>query len=381
MILSPLLQSGNDPFPLATGLHLRSGLDPEKLAEVHGNTNKEICNGCGAVYMRAFRCREAKKAHDHRTSRKCCYCRATLSDVIVNFGESLPDRDISKGFSNSESARVALALGSSLTVSPAADMPLAAKVAGAKFAIVNLQRTPLDSRADVVTHASVDAFLGKLCEKLGVGVDDYLFSRPIEVRIVSDEKKHRRKESSPTRTPSSSKGQHSLTFRGALREVEYTAKRSSGSTDGRKAAMKGNDLVRLELRAPESEASDKALSAMLRRATFVPKTTEKQYGTDGADGWAVRVGYQEVVSQQVQVKLSTKLCPPEAGGEGDTTACEFTASLAKGANDVIARDCWEISFRRRHVAWHASRIPLEEGARWRSEVIVPPRNRQTSPFS
>lgn len=53
------------------GLHRKSGIIPENLTEVHGNTNLEVCLKCGKEYMRDFRVRNAQKVHDHNTGRKC----------------------------------------------------------------------------------------------------------------------------------------------------------------------------------------------------------------------------------------------------------------------------------------------------------------------
>ena len=41
------------------GLHRKSGIPFEKLYELHGNTNLEICEKCSKDYMRDFRVREA----------------------------------------------------------------------------------------------------------------------------------------------------------------------------------------------------------------------------------------------------------------------------------------------------------------------------------
>ena len=41
------------------GLHRKSGIKPEFLAELHGNTNLEVCESCGQEYMRDFRVRNA----------------------------------------------------------------------------------------------------------------------------------------------------------------------------------------------------------------------------------------------------------------------------------------------------------------------------------
>lgn len=51
---------------------------------------------------------------------------------------------------------LALCLGTSLQIIPAANLPLRTVKAGGKLAIINLQATPKDKRADVVIHARVD---------------------------------------------------------------------------------------------------------------------------------------------------------------------------------------------------------------------------------
>lgn len=73
------------------GLHRKSGIIPENLTEVHGNTNLEVCLKCGKEYMRDFRVRNAQKVHDHNTGRKCDrpQCRGDLKDTIINFNENL----------------------------------------------------------------------------------------------------------------------------------------------------------------------------------------------------------------------------------------------------------------------------------------------------
>ena len=48
-----------------------------------------------------------------------------------------------------------IVLGSSLTVYPAAGFPEYAKRNGASLAIVNREKTPLDSMADVVVHEQI----------------------------------------------------------------------------------------------------------------------------------------------------------------------------------------------------------------------------------
>ena len=70
------------------------------MAELHGNTNLERCKKCKQDYLRDFRTRNNKNVHDHNTGRICdnSKCKGALLDSIINFGENLPDLELSKGF-------------------------------------------------------------------------------------------------------------------------------------------------------------------------------------------------------------------------------------------------------------------------------------------
>ncbi len=57
-----------------------------------------------------------------------------------------------------------IAMGSTLQVHPAAEIPLTAKRSGARLAIATLSETPLDALADVVVNLRI----GVLMERLGV---------------------------------------------------------------------------------------------------------------------------------------------------------------------------------------------------------------------
>jgi NAD-dependent histone deacetylase SIR2 len=67
------------------GLHRRSGLEPDKIAELHGNTNLEKCNQCKRQYFRDYKCK-GDRYNGHKTGRKC-ECGGDLCDSIIHFGE------------------------------------------------------------------------------------------------------------------------------------------------------------------------------------------------------------------------------------------------------------------------------------------------------
>lgn len=60
-----------------------------------------------------------------RTIRKCDdpECRGELWDSIINFGENLPEKELNDSFDEAEKADLCLAMGSSLRVTPAANIP------------------------------------------------------------------------------------------------------------------------------------------------------------------------------------------------------------------------------------------------------------------
>ena len=164
------------------GLHRRSGINPNQLAEVHGNYNLEICKKCKKEYMRDFRVRTAQKTHDHETGRFCedNNCKGSLIDSIINFGENLTEKILDDAFENSAKSDLCLAMGSSLTVTPAADIPRNTSKVG-RLIIVNLQKTPLDRIAAIKINAFCDTVMQMLMEKLGLEIPEFKLVRRLRI--------------------------------------------------------------------------------------------------------------------------------------------------------------------------------------------------------
>ena len=98
------------------GLHIKSGVPHAKIAELHGNTNKEFCKTCGKVYFRDFYTpRDSNKSSkDHRTGRLCDTCGTVLFDNIINFREMLPDTELNNAEMESKKCDLAIVLGTSM---------------------------------------------------------------------------------------------------------------------------------------------------------------------------------------------------------------------------------------------------------------------------
>jgi NAD-dependent SIR2 family protein deacetylase len=69
-------------------------------------------------------------------------------------------------------------MGSSLTVTPAADIPKEVGLKG-KLIIVNLQKTPLDKHAFFRINALCDDVMKRLAQKLTLKVKDFILHRQI----------------------------------------------------------------------------------------------------------------------------------------------------------------------------------------------------------
>ncbi|KAK0369347.1 NAD-dependent deacetylase sirtuin-7 [Colletotrichum limetticola] len=205
------------------GLHRKSGILPEKISELHGNSNREYCKDCGKEYLRGivppfhhqtliitadthgeqpdFRAVATyeKSIRDHRTGRKCPLCAGTLLDTIINFGEYLPAQPLALARSNARRADLCLALGSSLTVPPACTIPETVGKKkrtktypnGGTLVICNLQSTPLDDLSEELrVWATTDDLMDRVMEKLEIPIPRFVLKRRlvVEVEAVGEER-------------------------------------------------------------------------------------------------------------------------------------------------------------------------------------------------
>ena len=170
------------------GLHRKSGIPAANLAELHGNTNLEVCEQCGREYMRDTRVRTAQSTKEHRTGRKCesTGCNGFLKDTIINFGENLNDAILELGQQNCASADLCLSMGTSLRVSPANTFPQQCAMNGGRLVIINLQSTPLDHLATLVIHAKCDDVMEMLMRKLAYQIPTWQMKKRLEVSLIED---------------------------------------------------------------------------------------------------------------------------------------------------------------------------------------------------
>ena len=129
------------------GLHQRAGLPAERVIELHGTALTASCLSCRDRHSRDEI--QARVAAGEDVPR-CEKCGGILKPDTVSFGQAMPEKETAEAFRRAEACDLCWVIGSSLVVTPAAHVPLAAAQSGARLIILNGSETPLDDRADVV---------------------------------------------------------------------------------------------------------------------------------------------------------------------------------------------------------------------------------------
>ena len=120
------------------GLHLKSGIPTNRIAELHGNSNCEGCAKCGQVYYR----RGHVNQYEHKTwltGNMCTIpgCNGRLRCTTVAFTQSMPDVCLDRAVKKSKICDLSLCMGTSMRVSPACKLPCMNLKGGQKMVIVS----------------------------------------------------------------------------------------------------------------------------------------------------------------------------------------------------------------------------------------------------
>ncbi|HCC46522.1 MAG TPA: NAD-dependent deacetylase [Elusimicrobia bacterium] len=137
------------------GLHRAAGSGPDKLVELHGSGLCAECLDCFAWTSME----EAVAKFNHDGAPPQCACGGWLKPAVIMFGQPLDQETLIKAFRAAENCDLAISVGSTLSVEPAASVPLAAKSAGKPYLTINRGPTAHDSLADL-------KFDGDACEIL-----------------------------------------------------------------------------------------------------------------------------------------------------------------------------------------------------------------------
>lgn len=133
-------------------LHQVSGIAPQDVIELHGNTTYATCLDCAQRYELGP-IRASFEASGEEPPG--CGCGGIIKTATVSFGQAMPEEPMRRAQELAADCDLFLSVGSSLVVWPAAGIPLMAKRNGAKLVIINREPTELDEFADLVVRNDI----------------------------------------------------------------------------------------------------------------------------------------------------------------------------------------------------------------------------------
>ena len=141
------------------GLHQASGVPHDRVIEIHGNATYAKCLACGQRHEfddiePAFR--------ETGEPPNCRICKGVVKSATISFGQAMPEEEMARAGAAARACDLFLAVGSSLVVYPAANLPITARRSGAKLVILNRDPTELDGHADLVLNAEIGPTMGRI---------------------------------------------------------------------------------------------------------------------------------------------------------------------------------------------------------------------------
>lgn len=141
------------------GLHQAAGSSPRLVLELHGTVHEVECLGCGA---RTTMAEALARVAAGEPDPGCRGCGGILKSATVSFGQALDPAVLAAAAEAAGDCDVFLAVGTSLTVHPAAGLTDRAAAAGARVVVVNAEPTPYDELADLVVREPIGTSLPRL---------------------------------------------------------------------------------------------------------------------------------------------------------------------------------------------------------------------------
>lgn len=141
------------------GLHHKSGLSDEMVAELHGNVRHSHCLGCGTRWDTETVLGWVEAGEEDPT---CPECGGIVKTATVMFGELLPEQEVRQAELFLAMADAVLVVGSTVSVWPAADVVMRAAHRSKPIVVINRGET----EADLVAAVKIDAAIGDVLPDL-----------------------------------------------------------------------------------------------------------------------------------------------------------------------------------------------------------------------
>ena len=137
-------------------LHQRAGSSSDKVIELHGTAHGWMCWSCGATGPMLEMLERVRAGEE---DPPCAACGGIVKSTTISFGQSLDPAVLERAERAVLDADLILAVGSTLTVYPAAGFVPLGHAYGAQVVIVNAEPTPHDDLAVAVVRGSISEAL------------------------------------------------------------------------------------------------------------------------------------------------------------------------------------------------------------------------------
>jgi NAD-dependent deacetylase len=144
------------------GLHQAAG-HREPVIEIHGTLHEVECLSCGRREPTEATLARVRGGQD---DPPCPACGGVLKTATISFGQALRPQDLAEATRAARDCTLFLAVGSSLTVHPAASLPVLAVATGARLVVINAEPTPCDGLAAVRLGSPIGGVLPLLVADL-----------------------------------------------------------------------------------------------------------------------------------------------------------------------------------------------------------------------
>ncbi len=145
------------------GLHQAAGSAADRVLELHGTLSQAECLDCG---RRRPMAETLARVDAGEADPPCPTCGGILKSATISFGQALDRTVLQRAYDAAGACDVFLAVGTSLTVQPAAGTCGAALQAGARLVVINAQETPYDDDAHAVLRDPIGEVLPALVRDL-----------------------------------------------------------------------------------------------------------------------------------------------------------------------------------------------------------------------
>ena len=140
-------------------LHQESGIEDEKISELHGNATFARCLDC----HKRYELKELKSEFLLTGEPPLCQeCSGIIKTATVSFGQAMPEEEMQICQTEAIKSDLFICVGTSLAVFPAADIPILAKETGAILVIINNEPTQMDHIADLVINRDISEVFSEI---------------------------------------------------------------------------------------------------------------------------------------------------------------------------------------------------------------------------